>query len=62
MHKQPGIRPELEAELIANKSAFIHLLKNPPRSENDAALIRKATTEGNQLFMSSGVFHLRFMY
>ena len=46
MHKQPGIRPDLEAELNSNKSAFVQLLKNPARSEADAALIRKATTEG----------------
>ena len=46
MHKQPGIRPDLEAELIANKINFVQLLKNPPKSETDASLIRKATTEG----------------
>ena len=48
MHKQPGIRPELEAALNANKSSFTQLLKNPPRNEADAALIRKSTTEGKQ--------------
>ena len=46
MHKHPGIRPDLEAELNNNKAAFTQLLKNPPRSDMDAALIRKATTEG----------------
>ena len=46
MHKQPGIRPDLEAELNANKQNFVQLLKNPPRTETDASLIRKATTEG----------------
>ena len=48
LHREPGIRPDLEAELNANKQAFIQLLKNPPRTEADEALIRKATTEGNQ--------------
>jgi len=46
MHKTPGIRPDLEAELNANKSLFAQLLKNPPRSDADATLLRKATTEG----------------
>ena len=47
MHKTPGIRPDLEAELSANKSLFTQLLRNPPRSEADAVLLRNATTEGN---------------
>ena len=47
MHKHPGIRPDLEAELNNNKAAFTQLLKNPPRNDMDAALIRKATTEGS---------------
>ena len=47
LHKQPGIRPELEATLYENKSSFTQLLKNPPRNEADASLLRKATTEGN---------------
>ena len=47
MHKQPGIRPELEAALYENKSSFTNLLKNPPRNDADASLLRKATTEGN---------------
>ena len=52
MHKTPGIRPDLEAELNANKSLFAQLLKNPPRSDADATLLRKATTEGNLLIFS----------
>ena len=53
MHKHPGIRPDLEAELNNNKAAFTQLLKNPPRNDMDAALIRKATTEGSirEIFM-----------
>ena len=47
LHREPGIRPDLEAELNTNKQAFIQLLKNPPRTETDEALIRKATSEGN---------------
>ena len=47
LHKQPGIRPELEAALYENKSSFSQLLKNPPRNEADASLLRKATSEGN---------------
>ena len=46
LHKQPGIRPELEAALYENKSSFSQLLKNPPRNEADASLLRKATSEG----------------
>ena len=47
LHKQPGIRPELEAALYENKPSFSQLLKNPPRNEADASLLRKATSEGN---------------
>ena len=50
LHKQPGIRPELEAALYENKSSFSQLLKNPPRNEADASLLRKATSEGNIFF------------
>ena len=52
LHKQPGIRPELEAALYENKSSFTQLLKNPPRNEADASLLRKSTTEGMSTFIT----------
>ena len=43
---QAGILTDLEAVLKKHKPTFIGLLKNPPRSSADAALVRKAATEG----------------
>ena len=51
---QPGILTELEAALKKHKPTFIGLLKNPPRSSADAALVRKAATEGLALGSSAG--------
>ena len=50
---QPGILTELEVALKKHKPTFIGLLKNPPRSSADAALVRKAATEGLVLGFSS---------
>lgn len=50
---QPGILNELEAALKKHKPSMIGLLKNSPRNSADAALVRKATTEGINLPVTS---------
>lgn len=40
LRNQPGILNDLENTLKKHKPTFIGLLKNPPRSSADAALVR----------------------
>ena len=53
LRNQPGILNDLESTLKKYRPTFIGLLKNPPRSSADAALVRKAATEGISLPLSS---------
>ena len=46
LRSQPGILNDLESVLKKHKPTFIGLLKNAPRSSADAALVKKAATEG----------------
>ncbi len=55
LRNQPGVLNDLETCLKRHKPTFVGILKNPPRSSADAALVRKAATEGISLpLMSSG--------
>ncbi len=54
LRNQPGIFSDLESTLRKHKPALMGLLKNPPRSTGDSALVKKATTEGIQLPISGG--------
>ena len=47
-------QPELEAVLRRHKSQFVSLLKNPVRNSGDAALVRKASSEGIKLSSGDG--------
>ena len=49
LRSQPGILNDLESVLKKHKPTFIGLLKNAPRSSADAALVKKAATEGISL-------------
>ena len=49
LRNQPGILNDLESVLKKHKPTFIGLLKNTPRSSADAALVKKAATEGISL-------------
>ena len=55
LRNQPGILNELESTLKKYRPTFIGLLKNPPRSSADAALVRKAATEGIALPLTSNL-------
>ena len=47
-------QPELESVLRRHKSQFVSLLKNPVRNSGDAALVRKASSEGIKLSSGDG--------
>lgn len=49
LRNQPGILNDFEAALKKHKPSLIGLLKNSPRNSADAALVRKAATEGISL-------------
>ena len=48
------LKPELESVLRRHKSQFVSLLKNPIRNSSDAALVRKASSEGIKLNTGEG--------
>ena len=48
------LKPELESVLRRHKSQFVSILKNPIRNSSDAALVRKASSEGIKLNTGDG--------
>ena len=48
------LKPELESILQRHKTQFVSLLKNPIRNSSDAALVRKASSEGIKLSTGDG--------
>ena len=55
LRNQPGILNDLESVLKKHKPTFIGLLKNTPRNSGDAALVKKAATEGISLPLVSSM-------